>query len=84
VRDESRRVSRISDCSCAIGTPGLAANFSDDFCERDTVALQVSSNSSTNQGGPCRFKEGYAKLSLKKYRPIAARNEDRKVFNGLL
>jgi hypothetical protein len=28
--------------------------------------------------------EGYAKLSLKKYRPIAARNEDRKVFNGLL
>jgi hypothetical protein len=28
--------------------------------------------------------EGYAKLSLKKYSPIAARNEDRKVFNGLL
>jgi hypothetical protein len=28
--------------------------------------------------------EGYAKLSLKKYRPIAARNEDRKVVNGLL
>jgi hypothetical protein len=27
--------------------------------------------------------EGYAKLSLKKYRPIAARNEDEKVFNGL-
>jgi hypothetical protein len=32
--------------------------------------------------GPAR--EGYAKLSLKKYRPIAARNEDRKVVNGLL
>jgi hypothetical protein len=30
----------------------------------------------------CGHKEGYAKLSLKKYRPIAARNEDRKVFNG--
>jgi hypothetical protein len=28
--------------------------------------------------------EGYAKLSLKKYRPIAARNEDEKVFNGRL
>jgi hypothetical protein len=27
--------------------------------------------------------EGYAKLSLKKYRPITARNEDEKVFNGL-
>jgi len=31
-----------------------------------------------------RDQEGYAKLSLKKYRPIAARNEDGKVFNGLL
>ncbi len=28
--------------------------------------------------------EGYAKPSLKKYRPIAARNEDKKVFSGLL
>jgi cellulose biosynthesis protein BcsQ len=28
--------------------------------------------------------EDYAKPSLKKYRPIAARNEDRKVFSGLL
>ena len=28
--------------------------------------------------------EGYAKLSLKKYRPIAARNDDKKVFSGLL
>jgi hypothetical protein len=27
--------------------------------------------------------EGYAKLSLKKYRPMAARNEDKKVFSGL-
>ena len=26
----------------------------------------------------------YAKLSLRKYRPIAARNEDKKVFSGLL
>ena len=29
-------------------------------------------------------KEAYAKLSLKKYRPIAARNEDKNVFSGLL
>lgn len=28
--------------------------------------------------------ETYAKLSLKKYRPMAARNEDKKVFSGLL
>lgn len=28
-------------------------------------------------------REAYAKLSLKKYSPIAARNEDEKVFNGL-
>jgi len=28
--------------------------------------------------------EAYAKLSLKKYSPIAARNVDEKVFSGLL
>ncbi|MGH3856685.1 MAG: hypothetical protein ACRDR6_25005 [Pseudonocardiaceae bacterium] len=28
--------------------------------------------------------EAYAKASVKKYRPMAARNEDKKVFNGLL
>jgi len=31
-----------------------------------------------------RHEEAYAKPSLKKYRPIAARNEDKKVFSGLL
>ncbi|MGH3721344.1 MAG: hypothetical protein ACRDRI_21335 [Pseudonocardiaceae bacterium] len=30
------------------------------------------------------YNEDYAKTFLKKYRPIAARNEDRKVFSGLL
>src|SRR5450755_266965 len=30
------------------------------------------------------YIEAYAKLSLKKYRPMAARNEDKKVFSGLL
>jgi len=30
------------------------------------------------------YQEAYAKPSLKKYRPIAARNEDKKVFSGLL
>jgi hypothetical protein len=35
------------------------------------------------QGNPFGDDEGYAKLSLKKYKPIAARNEDEKVFNGL-
>jgi hypothetical protein len=35
---------------------------------------------------PCELmhKEAYAKLSLKKYRPMAARNEAMKVFSGLL
>ena len=32
----------------------------------------------------CGDTEAYAKVSLKKYRPIAARNEDKKVFSGLL
>ena len=31
-----------------------------------------------------RHMEAYAKASLKKYRPIAARNEDKKVCSGLL
>jgi len=34
--------------------------------------------------GSTVFKEGYAKPSLKKCRPIAARNEDKKVFSGRL
>ena len=31
-----------------------------------------------------RHLEAYAKLSLKKNRPMAARNDDAKVFSGLL
>ena len=30
------------------------------------------------------YREAYAKVSLKKYKPIAARNEDRNVSSGLL
>jgi hypothetical protein len=30
------------------------------------------------------IQEDYAKPSLKKYKPTAARNEDKKVFSGLL
>ncbi len=33
---------------------------------------------------PNLYPEGYAKPSLKKCRPIAARNEDKKVFSGRL
>jgi hypothetical protein len=32
----------------------------------------------------CRSYEAYAKVSLKKYKPMAARNEDRNVSSGLL
>jgi inosine/xanthosine triphosphate pyrophosphatase family protein len=38
----------------------------------------------TGQLARAKAREGYAKLSLKKYRPIAARKDDEKVFNGLL
>jgi putative transposase len=41
----------------------------------------------TKLKGPARgiwYLEAYAKLSLKKYRPIAARNDDRNVLSGLL
>jgi hypothetical protein len=31
-----------------------------------------------------RHQEAYAKVSLKKYKPMAARNEDRNVSSGLL
>ena len=31
-----------------------------------------------------RYREAYAKVSLKKYKPMAARNEDRNVSSGLL
>jgi hypothetical protein len=34
--------------------------------------------------GPFFLQEDYAKPSLKKYKPTAARNEDKKVFSGLL
>jgi hypothetical protein len=30
------------------------------------------------------FPEAYAKASLKKYSPMAARNDDKNVFSGLL
>jgi hypothetical protein len=39
----------------------------------DVVAIQLG-----------RDEEAYAKPSLKKYKPMAARNEDRKVLSGLL
>lgn len=35
-------------------------------------------------GRVCFDTEAYAKVSLKKYKPMAARNEDRNVSSGLL
>ena len=31
-----------------------------------------------------QYQEAYAKVSLKKYKPMAARNEDKNVSSGLL
>jgi hypothetical protein len=53
------------------GEPERGANvFSRYPTQRDLLRMFV------------RVKEGYAKLSLKKWSPIAARNDDLKVFNG--
>jgi hypothetical protein len=55
---------------------------------RDLIDVQVHCNLRIpyhgNQENVLRLKEDYAKLSLKKYRPMAARNDDRNVFSGLL
>jgi hypothetical protein len=37
-----------------------------------------------HETGGEKDEEDYAKPSLKKYRPMTARNEDKKVFSGLL
>ena len=48
------------------------------------LALLVSLHDKATATGTQIHLEGYAKASLKKCTPIAARNEDKKVFNGLL
>jgi hypothetical protein len=50
----------------------------------DEAAEFLAARLSDRFGKEHVFKEGYAKLPLKKYRPIAARNEDEKVFKGRL
>jgi len=58
--------------ACATGSPGKAL-----VCRRIR-------NSSPHHDAIDYPYEAYAKVSLKKYRPMAARNEDKKVFSGLL
>jgi hypothetical protein len=48
----------------------------------DVENVRVGSN--VRSKGSTRINEAYAKPFLRKYRPIAARNEDKKVFSGLL
>jgi hypothetical protein len=54
--------------------------------EREVVAALLEHNHHLIHTGQILLadKEAYAKASLKKYRPIAARNDDKKVFSGLL
>jgi hypothetical protein len=61
-----------------IPLPEMGERRIDAFCGRPPVA------DVTFVALPVVQNEGYAKVSLKKYRPMAARNEDGKVFNGLL
>jgi hypothetical protein len=51
-------------------------------CVRSTSSAISESLALTYDNGSIVIK-AYAKLSLKKYRPIAARNEDAKVPSGL-
>ena len=44
----------------------------------------VGSGTSTLVHAKFGLTEAYAKVSLKKYKPMAARNEDRNVSSGLL
>ena len=52
------------------------------FC-RENQSIRPEVSSLLPQVG-IEDDEGYAKPSLKKCRPIAARNEDKKVFSGRL
>jgi hypothetical protein len=51
---------------------------------RDGRTLALTARSASHLTIAQQIQEAYAKLSLKKYRPIAARNEDAKVSIGLL
>ena len=61
-----------------------------DWPGKAAFAGQIASESEAMAAYRARVKaneeylEAYAKVSLKKYRPMAARNEDKKVFSGLL
>ena len=55
-----------------------------DYDERNETLQVGSGRISPVPVNVWNYHEGYAKASLKKCRPIAARNEDKKVFNGLL
>ena len=63
---------------------GELASFTVD--EKASVVFEIDNNGNGIEqvGLGRKGKEAYAKLSLKKYRPMAARNEDKKVFSGLL
>jgi seryl-tRNA synthetase len=59
-------------------------NIADELDQRVRDAIRMSTPSRRARERRSLYMEAYAKLSLKKYRPMAARNEDKKVFSGLL
>ena len=56
----------------------------DHLADRTTGPLFITKTAGRLDQPEAWHMEAYAKPSLKKYRPIAARNEDKKVFSGLL
>lgn len=74
----------------APGVIRLAAQVAGHSPARLSVTSWISASTAPAIGAQVRQlvtgedREAYAKLSLKKYRPMAARNVDKKVFSGLL
>jgi len=68
-------VESASVLAAQVDFPGLAV-------EADRVRLGILRTSADITCNRYRDLEGYPKLSLKKWSPIAARNDDLKVFSG--
>lgn len=78
----------VPDCKAAAGEVAFFAGYMDMFgdeCRRtqDSTAILTYEALLTFTQAARNARRLMQKLSLKKYRPIAARNEDEKVCSGL-
>ena len=64
------------------GAAACAAAFAPAAHSADGIWAGLAARNLHSPSTTARCMEGYAKLSLKKYSPIAARNDDLKVFSG--